>query len=351
MKFVFLLHTLCFLTFLFGFSSQSHCQSNSPNERYRLVFWNVENLFDIWDDSTRLDESFTPSGENRWTGKRYKTKLQHICQTLVAIGNEEVPTFQMPALIGMAEVENDKVLRDLCKGTPLRRFHYSFIHYDSPDQRGIDNAVLYRSDMFSPTLTKNISVSDSSVGFLTRDILLVEGCLSNGDTLIVLVNHFPSKRGGALADVRRMEVARILRHTMDTLALAHPNAAIVAIGDFNASPGESEIAEGVMRGQLTSDDCFVNLMANINPGRGTYKYQDQWSCIDQIIISQNLIQEHRASPYLTTSGGKIFEGVFLLVDDDKYMGKKIFRTYLGMRYQGGYSDHLPVYLDLIPYDR
>lgn len=347
MKIAFLLHSLCFLTFLFSFSSSVHSQHPASQTTYRLVFWNVENLFDIWDDSTRADEAFTPNGENRWTGKRYKTKLQHISQTLVAIGNDNMATLQMPVLIGMAEVENDKVLRDLCKGTPLRRYHYSYIHYDSPDHRGIDNALLYRSDCFSPFLSKTLTVSDSAAGFLTRDILLVEGLLSNDDTLLVLVNHFPSRRGGATADIRRMEVARTLRYTMDTLALSHPGAAIVVLGDFNASPGESEIRDGLMKGQLTSDDHFVNLMSRIEPGRGTYKYQDQWSCLDQIIVSQNLLDESDAAPHLTTLGGHIFEGDFLLIDDDKYMGRKIFRTYLGMRYQGGYSDHLPVYLDLL----
>ncbi len=347
----FLLRRMCFLTFLFLSLSSAFCQKNTNCDSYRLVFWNVENLFDIWDDSTRADEAFTPEGEYRWTNKRYKTKLQHLCQTLVAIGNDHMEKLHMPLLIGMAEVENDKVLRDLCKGTPLRRYHYEYIHFESPDKRGIDNALLYRRGQFKPFLSQTIPVSDSSADFYTRDILLVEGCLPNGDTLIILVNHFPSKRGGATADLRRMNIARTLRYTLDTLALVHPQAAVMAMGDFNAAPGEPEIREGLMKGQLTPDNHFVNLMETIEPGRGSYKYQDQWSCIDQIIISRNLM-EHASGNAIRffTDGACIFEGDFLLLEDEKYLGKKIFRTYLGMRYKGGYSDHLPVYIDLMTTD-
>ncbi len=339
----FLLHKFCFLTFLFAFLLLLRPDKLYSQENYRLVFWNVENLFDTYDDTTSNDDAFTPQGENHWTYTRYKTKLNHISQTIVAMCTKTGSHLEAPVLIGMAEVENDKVLYDLTNGTSLRKFDYGFVHYDSPDPRGIDNALLYRRDCFFPFLSQAVSVSDSSNGFMTRDLLLVEGCTATGDTLIAIVSHFPSKRGGMAADKRRLETAQKLRNVMDTVANAHPSAAVVVMGDFNASPDEQEIKNG-----LASDDgTFVNLMKYITPGSGSYKYQDQWSCLDQIIVSRNLILKGYCNLHLCEGIAKIYEGAFLLLDDEKYMGKKVFRTYLGMKYQGGYSDHLPVYIDIL----
>lgn len=339
----FLLHQFCFLTFLFVFHCTANSQIVANQNSYRLVFWNVENLFDIWDDSIHSDEDFTPEGSYHWTNHRYKVKLTRITQVLTALGGEAQPAFEMPVIVGMAEIENDKVLRDLCRGTPLRQFGYDFIHYESPDQRGIDNALLYRQDHYRPFYSQAINVSDTANGFRTRDILLVEGTLSNGDTLILLVNHFPSKRGGATADKRRMQIAHTLRRTMDSLTTAHPQAAIVVMGDFNAAPDEEEIRKGLMQGHTAPYGTFTNLMTSIEPGRGTHKYQDHWSCLDQIIVSSNLCNGNNR---LIAGDGMVFEADFLLLNDDKFIGKKVFRTYLGMRYQGGYSDHLPVYVDI-----
>lgn len=342
-----LLRLACFLTFLLLSHASSAQQEEAYNEHYRLVFWNVENLFDIWDDTTRQDDAFTPEGDNHWTARRYRKKLQHLCQTIAALGEYNNSSLQPPALIGLAEVENDKVLRDLCMGTPIRRLGYRYVHFDSPDQRGIDNALLYIEARFHPFMTQAINISDSSKGIFTRDILLVGGTTNDGDTLIVLVNHFPSKRGGATADRRRMATARKLRYVMDTIFNAHPTAAIVAMGDFNASPDEPEIKIGLMRNDQPDSARFVNLMAKVQSKRGSYKYQDQWSCIDQIIVSGNLVDKDSQCPLHTLHDkGQIFDADFLLVDDEKNMGSKVFRTYLGTKYIGGYSDHLPVFIDL-----
>lgn len=344
----FLLRQLCFLTFLFALPMNAAFPQQNETDCYRLAFWNVENLFDIWDDTTTMDDAFTPEGENHWNMKRYKTKLNHLYQALAALGATDSFGLRMPLLIGMAEVENDKVLRDLCNGTPLRKFRYDFIHYDSPDRRGIDNALLFRRDLFHPFASCVISNSDSSEDFFTRDMLQVCGTDNNGDTIIMLVNHFPSKRGGATADRRRMMAARRLRTTMDSLSLMYPSAAIVVVGDFNASPDEAEIAQGIMRHGSDDVTAFVNLMETIAPGRGSYKYQDHWSCIDQIIVSVNLLDSNSRCPFRCLQDeGQLFEADFMLLDDEKFLGKKIYRTYLGMRYQGGFSDHLPVYIDIV----
>lgn len=340
-----LLHKKCFLTFLFLTYAVIIPKESASQERYRLVFWNVENLFDIFNDSTRNDDIFTPTGENHWNNKRYKAKLNNIYKTFVALGSAQNKAFDMPLAIGLAEVENDKVLRDLVKGTPMRRFNYSFIHYDSPDQRGIDNALLFKKKAFKPFFSRAICVSDSNKGYFTRDILLVEGTSNEGDTLIFLVNHFPSRRGGTTADKQRMAIAKRLRYIMDTISTAHPAAAIIAMGDFNSTPEDIEIRDGLMH---KGDTRFINLMVSAKAGRGSYNYQGHWSFLDQIIVSQNLADSNSFCPLtLSSKQGQVFDADFLLVDDEKNLKRKPFRTYLGVKYQGGYSDHLPVYIDLI----
>ncbi len=332
--------TFLLLVLLVLYGGKVHCQNEM-----RIVFWNVENLFDIWNDSVTLDDDFTPNGQYHWNNKRYRTKLSHICQTIVALGDRGKGRLHMPLLVGMAEVENDKVLRDLCRGTPLRRYGYDFIHFDSPDRRGIDNALLYQRNHFTPYHAVPLSLSDSACGYFTRDILLVEGVTKTNDTIIVLVNHFPSKRGGTSADRHRMQAARRLRSLLDSLAVAHPRAALVAMGDFNSGPDEVEIRNGLMRKNASSLPLFVNLMEAVPHGEGSYKYQDFWSCLDQFIVSAALL-DGGLPLQLLHPVGQIFSAPFVMVDDTKYLDKKVFRTFLGFRYQGGYSDHLPIYIDL-----
>lgn len=354
----YLLCGMCFLTFFFLLADVAIGQvevpvdnDNAINQQFdiiqpyslRLVFWNVENLFDTRNDSCKNDDAFTPKGENHWTGRRYQKKLNDICRVLATTGERDKSRHDMPQIIGLAEVENDKVLHDLCEGTPLRQYGYSFVHYDSPDARGIDNALLYRNNYFNPFFSQAINVCDSNMSLITRDILLVEGVTTLGDTLIVLVNHFPSKRGGASADIKRRHVAERLRFTMDSLQRNHPMAAIVVMGDFNASPDEPEIAHSLMQNGRGS---FVNLMAKMTPGSGSHNYQGQWEYLDQIMVSgtmldgKNPLQVKDRSAYVLAPD-------FMLVDDERNLGKKPLRTYLAMKYLGGYSDHLPVGIDLI----
>ena len=315
---------------------------SAAQDCYRLVFWNVENLFDTWNDSTRNDDEFTPTGRNRWSQKRYKTKLNHIYQTIAALGDDSCGHLNMPLVVGLAEVENDKVLSDLTKGTPLRHSNYRYIHFDSPDARGIDNALLYRKELYKPYFSQAINVSNKQL--TTRDILLVEGTDLNGDTLIFLVNHFPSKRGGETADKHRSSIAKRLRLLMDTLSAAHKSAVIIVMGDFNASPDDTQVMGEIAK---DNDNSFVNLMANAKAGEGSYNYQGHWSFIDQIIVSKNVTTDNSGSPFrLKTKQGRAFRAGFLLIDDEKNLSEKVYRTYLGVKYQGGYSDHLPVYIDL-----
>ncbi len=298
------------------------CCSSQPVGRWHIAFWNVENLFDTRRDSLHEDQAFTPDGENHWTQKRYAHKRNNIYRTVAAMG--------WPAVVGLAEVENSAVLRDLCLFTPLRRMGYGFVHFDSPDRRGVDCALIYRTDQFGLIEARPIGVSDSAVGFFTRDILMVEGVLGGADTCYLFINHWPSKLGGATADRHRMRIAHTLLRTMDSVHHHHPGALVLAMGDFNASPDEEAIRKGLAFGRDEQNGCgFLNLMVHTPKGTGTYKYKDAWSCIDQMIANRRLKVE-------------IFAPDFLLTDDSRYLGQKPFRTYSGMKYLGGFSDHLPI---------
>lgn len=288
-----------------------------------VAFWNVENFFDTHHDTLKADSAFTPTGENHWTAKRYAVKRNNIYKVIAAM--------RQPAIVGLAEVENDRVLADLCGFTPLRKYGYRYIHFESPDRRGVDCALLYREGLFRIFEAMPIRVSDSAAGFCTRDILQVGGVLAEGgDSCFIFVNHWPSKLGGAAADRHRLEIAQRLLCTMDSVQEAHPGAIVLAVGDFNATADEKAVSQGLgFEGRCRNAQGFYSLTCGMPPGTGSYKYRDSWSCIDQAFANRELEAE-------------IFAPEFMLIDDTRYMGKKLFRTYIGMRYQGGYSDHLPL---------
>ena len=294
--------------------------------RWQMAFWNVENFFDTQHDTLKEDIAFTPMGENHWTAKRYADKRNKIYKMVAAM--------QWPAIVGLAEVENDRVLRDLCLYTPLRKQGYEFVHYESPDKRGIDCALLYRKGVFKVFESRRIDVSDSTENFYTRDILFVGGVLGEKDSCYIFVNHWPSKRNGAVAERHRIEIARLLLGLMDSLQQEHPTALVLAMGDFIAAPEEDAISKGLgFEGGCRNAAGLYNLMCKMAVGEGSYKYKDTWSRIDQMIANRELTAE-------------VFAPDFMLTDDTRYMGMKPFRTYSGMRYLGGYSDHLPIIVSI-----
>ena len=311
---------LCFLCSSIVLYSQS----------LRIVSWNVENYFDIYNDSLTNDDSFTPMGDHYWTSHRFACKRNNLYKVIVSLGNDDA---NYPAIVGLCEVENDYVLRELCYDTPLRKINYKFIHYDSPDKRGIDCALLYRPDRFKPFYSQAINVSDSSQNLFTRDILLVAGIADSKDTCYFLVNHFPSKLGGAVAEYNREKVAKQLKYTMDTIQQHHPSTIIVAMGDFNASSSESIFTDVFLFKDGKNMQGFYDLGYDVPEGVGTYKYQSQWSCLDHIITNCKV-------PF------HIYSPDFLLIPDKTHMGYKVNRTYVYVRYQGGISDHFPIYIDL-----
>lgn len=311
---------------------------------YRIAFYNVENLFDPTRDTNILDEDYTPGGSRHWGWKKFEVKCHRIFKVIAAL-DAETPLL----CIGLAEVENDRVLQQLCYGTPLRYDHYRFVHFDSPDRRGIDVALLYRADRLEILRSQPLPVGRDSgqVRFATRDILSVQARVkASGDTLYLFVVHFPSKFGGALeTDARRRQAGGTLRRAMDSILSACPQAKLIAMGDFNATAGEAALREsigyvGARQATAGTDSLppYINLMADFPPGVGSHKYRETWSLIDHIVISEALWAQSRQAA--------IFDRDFLLTEDKTYFGQKPFRTFVGPQYHGGYSDHLPVYIDL-----
>ncbi len=313
----------------------------------RIVFYNLENLYDPYDDTTKLDDEFTSKGIKRWTFSKFLLKLDHLAKTFIAIGG-----WEPPAMIGICEVENRYVLNKMIYETPLKKYKYRFIHYESADSRGIDVAFLYRPELFRVVFSRNINIHFPSDSLMhTRDILYVKGVVFNTDTVHIFVNHWPSRRGGFTESVpKRRLVAQTLRSALDSLQQNRVDPYIIIMGDFNDEPDQPAICE-VLKAETysaqTTPASLVNLMLpkmnNVN--EGTHKFQGKWAILDQFMVSGNFLLKEKG---LQTSPGSvhIFHSAFLMEEDERFLGGKPFRTYSGPRYTGGFSDHLPVYLDI-----
>lgn len=314
--------------FLLLMPATTHSQ-DTPT--FSAAWWNVENLFDTRDDPKTNDDEFTPQGERHWTQRKLWGKLNGIYKTLAMM--------ELPDVVGLAEVENKYVLRSLCEGTPLRQAGYRYVHYDSPDRRGIDVAMLYRADRFRVHSSRPVGVSDSSQDFFTRDILLVEGTTADGDSVALLFNHWPSKRGGDEAELQRRNIAARLRRLMDSLYVAHPDAAVIAMGDLNSTREEAPVSEGMAFGDdSVNADGIRNLTVKMPKNWGSHKYQGQWSYLDQAFLLADerwMVRDLRLIRY-----------DHLLVDEGNGVGVRPRRTNRGSYYEGGLSDHLPLLLRL-----
>ena len=308
---------------------------------YKVMFYNVENYFDTKDNPETNDDDFLPSGKRHWTNKKYEEKRNSIAKVITSVG-EGTPV----AIVGMCEVENDYVLTSLVKYSPLKNYGYKFIHYDSADKRGIDTALLYDPKQFTPLSSKPLR-KDFSDGKLTRDVLYVSGKTSFGDTLHVFVCHTPSRLGGKnKTEHYRVEVMSMVRSHCDSIFSISPKANIIIMGDFNDTPKDKSICETLGAKPLSQPyetTSLYNMFYQFVDKTfiGTHKYQSQWSVLDQIIVSGNLLLSGVVKP----SSAYIFMAPFLLEEDKKNMDVRPKRTYNGMRYQVGYSDHLPVVIE------
>ena len=312
----------------------------------RIMFWNSENLFDCYNDTTKLDDEFLPHGLRGWSTSRYNQKIKNMYKVFVAAGD-----WNPPDLIGLCEIENKAVLFDLIRNSQFSFYNYQFIHHDSPDRRGIDVALLYNPSTVEVISEKSIPVKlPENSNSLTRDILYVRVKIKTGDTLSVFVNHWPSKYGGAgVTTILREATAKILVGNIQVMLKNNPLEKIVVMGDFNDPPESSPmeaLCQDLDNNSGESNGLLINLGKDYkNTIPGSYKFEGAWELIDQVLVSQNLISGEEG--LIVKEGSfRVFSPTFLLERDEKFGGTKPYRTYSGMVYQGGYSDHLPVILDL-----
>lgn len=307
---------------------------------FRVAFWNFENFFDPFVDSTRVYNEFTENGSQHWTKSRFYKKRNNMYKAILAISENE-PL----AVLGIAEVENQYVLNMLFNQTPLKTHNYRIVHYEGDDKRGIDVALVYCIDKLQLVYTEPVKVKNpKNRKYKTRDILYAKFYDRRGDTLHVFVNHWPSRYGGERETIKlRSLAANTLKHKVDSLVFLHQTIPkVIIMGDFNDTPEDPSIKD------ILCYDVLVNLFADGNKlgFEGTLKHQYTWQIFDQIIVTNSLINNDIGLVYRRNSAA-IFHGDFLFEKDESFGGVKLFRTYVGPKYFGGYSDHLPVYIDLI----
>lgn len=318
-------------------------------ETFRVAFWNFENFFDPYVDSTRVYNEFTENGSQHWTKSRFYKKRNNMYKAILSISDN-----QPLAVLGIAEIENQYVLNSLFNQTPLKTHNYRIIHYEGDDKRGIDVAMVYCIDKLQLIYTEAIKVRNpSNPNYKTRDILYAKFYDRRGDTLHCFVNHWPSRYGGERETInKRALAANTLKLKVDSLVFLHQTIPkIIIMGDFNDTPEDPSIYEVLGAKSLEktgSKDILVNLFTDGKKlgFEGTLKHQYNWQIFDQIIVSKSLIYNDIGIQYKKNSA-MIFHGDFLFEKDESFGGVKLFRTYVGPKYFGGYADHLPVYIDLI----
>ncbi len=311
------------------------------------MFYNTENLFDAVDDPAINDEEFLPGSQKKWTEIRYEEKLDHVAKVIRDLGKDT-----LPILVGLCEVENRKTVDDLIGKTSLKGTDYKVVHKESPDSRGIDVALLYRSRYFQLLDSHFIKIEyPADPEFKTRDILYARGILVSKDTLHVFVNHWPSRSSGEIRTrPLRVFVAEQVKQRVDSILQRNPTAQIVITGDFNDEPMDLSVISG-LKALLTYNNPersglydLTNQLKNGTPG-GSYKYKGTWSTLDHMVVSGSLLDTTRQL-YSRPSDLHVFHEDYLLEADKENLGNRPLRTYMGSYYQGGYSDHLPVYLDI-----
>jgi hypothetical protein len=310
-----------------------------------LGFYNVENLYDTEQDLTKNDTEFLPDGPYQWTLERYNQKLQNLAYAISQMGKEQGGV----VVLGVSEVENERVLNDLVAQPALQPLNYKVAHHDSPDLRGVDVAFIYQGDRFEFIGQKpHTLVIPDKPYYKTRDQLLLVGVLDKTDTLYLIANHWPSKSGGeARSAPMRMAAAKLTRYIVDSLLNINQNAKIVIMGDLNDNPNAKSIMQGLnAKGKIKEvkpHDIFNPMWRMYRDGIGSYAYQDSWDMIDQIMVTYALLYP-KPDSYKFVSA-HVFSPNFLKTKSGSFQGYP-FRTYAGGNYAGGYSDHFPVYIIL-----
>lgn len=302
-----------------------------------VAFYNVENLFHPDDDRKTLDDDFTPTGKRKWTLKRYRKKVKKLGAVISKLGmnRSKFP----PIVVGLVEVESSRVIDDLINSSLLRKHKYNYVHHNSPDERGIDVALLYNDIAFDyvTSTTHAVLIEDEyGVRDYTRDILEVKGYL-NGELTHILVNHWPSRRNGVQeTEHKRITAAKKVREIVSNIRATESDPKIIIMGDFNDDPDCVSIQK-----YLVQND-FYNPMENLfdRDKSGSLTYEGKWNLFDQIIFSKNFLEKKKDS--FSFYYAAIFNKKWMKIFKGKFKGMP-FRTYIGRFYSGGYSDHFPVY--------
>jgi hypothetical protein len=334
-----------FITVLFIlFTLHSFSQNNG--DKISILFYNVENLFDTKNDPFTEDDEFTPDGDRHWTYNKLNRKLFHISKVILSASGWTPPT-----VVALCEIENRYVLEKLISTTPLKSQLYKIIHKESPDHRGIDVALLYNKNKFDPIKYNYFPLKDKhNLVMRTREILYVSGVVNGIDTIHFFINHWPSRYSGLLETQHSRNVAaKLLRQKVDEVFQKYNSPKIIIMGDFNDQPTDESVTDFLnakeIKNKINNGELY-NLSFNwLKNKRGTLKYQSQWSVFDQIIVSGELLNATKGCA-AEVEDATIVNQSFLFVKDEKYGGKKPNRTYYGYTYKGGFSDHLPVLLQL-----
>ena len=330
------------LIFLLAFSESNRAQTD---DTLYIAFWNLQNLFDTIDDSNKDDESFLPDGEMEWTEDRLDKKMYNLSRVIRTMNNGVGPD-----LLGICEVENQAVLETMISKY-LPDLDYKCAYIESPDNRGIDNGLIFKADKFR-LLNIQADTVHLSDNWPTRLIFGANILTSNNEKITVFVNHWPSRRGGQLeSEPNRIEAAKTLRKAVDRIFIVEPESKIFIIGDFNDDPINKSVLETLAAHpikcdslsaefEVESDGELFNLSyESFESGQGSYKYKDTWNMLDQIIVSGSLITGEEIN--FICNSFEIYKPNFIITKSGDYKGTP-FPTYGGRRYLGGYSDHFPV---------
>ena len=332
-----LLFALLFITQAFILNSQS----------MKIMTYNVENLFDTQHDSLKNDKEYLPNSELRWTNDRFYEKLHEVMQVIVGLGEDN-----LPLLVGLCEVENDFVLKAMTQFDPYDQLGYDYVHYEGPDARGIDVALLYQKDKFTPLASrpKPVHLPNGQSG---RDLLYTCGTLSDSTFLHIIQVHFPSRREGALAsEPNREAAAKTVRKVVDEIQMVDSQAAIIIMGDFNDNPSDKVPTTTLSALPYTSGSFEDLKLYNLcwdgypfeNREIGSYFHDGEWDMLDQIIVSGALLNGNLSVRVMPEA--EVYHPKWIS-KRDKRTGEMIpKRTYVGPFYQGGVSDHFPVFMEI-----
>lgn len=342
---------LYFLAFLSIENTICYGQQKEVYKIHTIAFYNLENLFDHLDDPITFDNDRTPTGKDHWTAENYHAKLKNMARVIAEIGRDVTGT--APVIFGVCEIENRTVLEELLNQEPLINYNYGIVHFDSPDRRGIDVALLYQKKIFTPTHYKVLPLliyddNDTSKRIYTRDQLVVSGML-DGEQIHIIVNHWPSRSGGeARSRPKRIKAATLNRRIIDSLFSDNPYAKIITMGDLNDDPISPSVKK-VLKTERKQNK--VPLKGLYNPmeemyklGLGTLAWRDNWNLFDQIIVSEAFLKKDYTTYQFYKAG--IYNQAYLIASTGPYAGYP-FRSFTDGGFTGGFSDHFPVYIYLI----